>query len=135
MGDFNFRTINWRGNHRSLKENITSKQESMLLQFMETNLLSQYVLQPTRKSNILDLFITNNDNLVLQTTCEETPLSDHDIVFIQTTYDIKSKNTCNIPHFADHTFRSLNLQKADFEEINSQLTCIDWDNFKSICTA
>ena len=135
MGDFNFPYINWEGNQRNLSEKHTSKSETLLLQFMENNLLSQYVSQPTREKNILDLFLTNNTNLVLQTSSEETPLSDHNIVSIQTTYNLKSKQTFNIPDFSDHTFRSLNLQKADFDKINSQLSSIDWDNLKSICPA
>ena len=102
---------------------------------MESNLLLQYVSQPTRQRNILDLFLTNNANLVLQTSSEETHISDHNIVSIHTTYNIKAKGPQSKPHLADHTFRSLNLQKADFVNINSQLSSIDWDHLKSICPA
>ena len=133
MGDFNLPGIQWEGNQRNLKEN-SSKAETLLLQFMQNNLLSQYVTQPTRQRNILDLFLTNNPNLVLQTSSEETNISDHNIVSIQTTHQLAANKESSKPNFDDHTFRSLNLQKADFEKINSQLSSIDWDLLKSIST-
>jgi hypothetical protein len=35
-----------------------------LLSFMSKHFLSQYVKCPTRGSNVLDIFLTNNDRLV-----------------------------------------------------------------------
>ena len=130
MGDLNLPEINWEGNRVNT---TTNKSESMFLEFMENNLLSQYITQPTRGRNTLDLFLTNNPNLFLQSSAEETTLSDHNIVSIQTTHDLNSRPKNHSPQFAPHTFRSLNFQKADFEEINSQLSSIDWDYLKSIC--
>ena len=37
------------------------------------------------------------------------------------------------PTFIPHTFRNLNLYKADFNKINEQLQAIEWDDLKSIC--
>ena len=134
MGDFNLPGIKWGDNTRNDKDNATSKLENMLLSFMENNLLSQYVSHPTRQKNILDLFLTNNPNLVLQTKCEETALSDHNVVSIQTVYDIRATKSNSKPNFGNLTFRSLDLQKADFQHINSHLSSIDWDYLKSICS-
>ena len=106
----------------------------MLLSFMDNNLLSQYVLQPTRQRNILDLFLTNNPNLVLQAKSEETPLSDHNVVSIQTVYNLSAKKANTKPNFRKHTFRSLDLHKADFEKINSHLNTIDWDYLRDTCS-
>ena len=133
MGDFNFPGIKWGGHSINENDNATSKLENMLFTFMDKNLLSQYVTQPTRGRNILDLFLTNNPNLVLQTQSEKTPLSDHNVVTIQTTYNISAKQVHKKPNFANHTFRSLDLQKADFDLINSHLSSIDWDYLKSMC--
>ena len=137
LGDFNFPDIKWEGNRVYSKENSTNKSETLLLQFMENNLLSQYITQPTREKNILDLFLTNNPNLYLQSSSEKTsrPKSDHNIVSIQTTYDLNSnpKAFSDNVQFTPHTFRSLNFQKADFDQLNLQLKSIDWDHLKSIC--
>ena len=134
MGDFNLPGVQWEDNTRSERDNATSKLENMLLSFMDNNLLSQYVLQPTRQRNTLDLFLTNNPNLVLQTKSEETALSDHNVVSIQTAYNLSAKKANTKPNFSKHTFRSLDLHKADFEKINSHLNTIDWDYLKDICS-
>ena len=88
MGDLNLPEINWEGNRVNT---TTNKSESMFLEFMENNLLPQYITQPTRGRNTLDLFLTNNPNLFLQSSSEETTLSDHNIVSIQTTHDLNSR--------------------------------------------
>ena len=44
--------------------------------------LSQYILNPTRKENILDLFFTNNNDAVLHAEIKDTKISDHSIVEI-----------------------------------------------------
>lgn len=43
-------------------------------------------------------------------------------------------NTNIKPKISNHTFRSLNLQKADYAKINSHLESIDWDVLISMCT-
>ena len=74
LGDFNFPDIKWEGNRVYSKENSTNKSETLLLQFMENNLLSQYITQPTREKNILDLFLTNNPNLSTYNHLPRKPL-------------------------------------------------------------
>ena len=133
MGDFNLPGINWSENQSNLKERASSNSNTLLLEFMENNLLSQYVKQPTRQKNILDLFLTNNPNLVLHTTSEETNLSDHNIVSIHTTYNLMSHTKCEKPQFKNQSFRDINLQKANFECINTDLNSTDWEYLKSIC--
>ena len=135
MGDFNLPGINWSSSHSNTKQRSSSNSNTLLLEFMENNLLSQYVTQPTRQRNILDLFLTNNPNLVLQTTSEETSLSDHNIVSIHTTYNLMSHTKCKKPLFENQSFRDLNLQKANFELIISDLNSTDWVYLKSICPA
>ena len=133
-GDFNFPDINWVTSHIHLGNKLTTNSEDQLLRFMEKHFLSQYVNQPTRERNILDLLLTNNDNLVLHTSSEETTLSDHNIVMVHTTYNIQNQKTTNPPSIPKHSFRSLNLFKADFEKINTHLETIKWDDLKELCT-
>ena len=101
---------------------------------MEENLLCQYVTQPTREKNILDLFLTNNANLVLQSNSATVPYSDHNVVTVQTTYNIKSPKRNIKQPIPEDSFRGLNLYKADFNKINSHLETIAWDDLKAICS-
>ena len=133
-GDFNFPDINWSTSHVHLGNKLTTNSEDQLLRFTEKHFLSQYVDQPTREQNILDLLLTNNDNLVLHTKSEETTLSDHNIVKVHTTYNLQTKNTINPPNIPVHSFRSLNLYKADYEKINAHLQSIQWDDLKELCS-
>ena len=135
MGDFNLPGLKWGENQNNLQDSDNSKPNRMFLEFMENNLLSQYVEKPTRKKNILDLFLTNNPNLVLHTTSEETRLSDHNIVKIYTSYNLTSPRKPYRPHFESCSFRDLNLHKANFDNINSDLNATDWEHLKSVCPA
>lgn len=63
-GDFNFPNLTWQPSDMARRHD---ESENLLFSFMEENLLSQYITQPTRNQNIIDLFLTNNANLVLQT--------------------------------------------------------------------
>ena len=79
MGDFNFPYVNWEsgGTSRTTEENLSADR---LLKFMSDQLINQFVSTPTHDSNVLDLFFTNNGNLVTNVSCAETNLSDHNLV-------------------------------------------------------
>ena len=47
-------------------------QANAFLQFAQEQSLQQYIEEPTRKNNILDVFLTNNDQLTLQIIITET---------------------------------------------------------------
>ena len=134
MGDFNLPGISWECGSPRIETKEPSKSEALLLTFMEDNFLTQHITQPTRQRNTLDLFLTNNDNMVLCTTSDETNISDHNIVSIKTTYNIQTDTVLNRPPIPEQTFRSLNLQKADFDQINTHLENINWDDLKAICS-
>ena len=133
-GDFNFPNIQWDQSSQSSATGKPTEAEELFLTFLEDNLLCQYITQPTRDTNILDLFLTNNPNLVLQTNSTPTPLSDHNIVTVQTTYNLKAPPGSKKPPIPEDTFRGLNLYKADFGEINKHLESINWDDLQAICT-
>ena len=71
--------------------------------------------------------------MVLNSEVSDTPLSDHDIIKIRTTYNLKSSNNAR-PKFPPHSFRSLNLHKSDFMSMNDYFNTIDWDALKALCT-
>jgi hypothetical protein len=133
MGDFNLPSMHWQQSDPSAEPHTPSISETKLSQFMEDNLLSQYIDKPTRQKNILDLFITNNPNIVLKSDISDTSLSDHKIIKVTTTYNLKAAPKSK-PKIPQHTFRSLNLQKADYNEINSHLKSINWDELQEMCS-
>ena len=132
MGDFNLPGMIWKPSE-SLEKNVTDPSESLLLEFIDKNLLSQCIDQPTRKNNLLDLYLTNNSNMVLRSEVSDSHLSDHAIVKITTTYNFKSSENIR-PKFPPHTFRTLNLHKADFTAMDAYFDTIEWDTLRAICT-
>ena len=133
-GDFNIPEINWKAHHIHCENKLSSKAANRLLSFMEKHFLNQYISQPTREKNILDPFLTNNCNLVLSSTAENCTLSDHNIVKVKTTYNIQSPSVNNVPKIPEGTFRSLDLHRAHYEKINSDLEKVYWDELKELCT-
>ena len=94
---------------------------------MQNNLLAQVVDVPTRGDNILDLCSTNDENLTLHVLSEPTKLSDHNLVKISTKYHLSSTPRQTKSNFQKNTFRSLNLNKADYESICEHLKTVNWD--------
>ena len=81
LGDVNFPKM-WTVTSNSDQVTATSVDERNLLSFMDNHISSQYVDVPTRDRNILDVFLTNNDELVYKVGSESTILSDHNMVDI-----------------------------------------------------
>ena len=71
------------------------------LSFLDDNSLQQMVATPTRKTNILDLFLTNRPSLLNR--CEVIPgISDHEAVFVNMNIE---------PHRSKPTKRKILLWK------------------------
>ena len=135
LGDYNLPCIQWPNiteptHHYSNKDMLDCAET--LLDFMNTNFLSQYVDKPTRMNTLLDLVLTNDINLVKQVKAEDSELSDHKMIIVKSNFGLK-QTTPSKPVFTPHTFRNLNLYKANFKEINTHLQSIEWDELKSIC--
>ena len=136
LGDFNLPVINW--NDISIQKSYnkqTTESAKTLLIFMEKNFMSQQVNIPTRLKNTLDLCLTNTDQLVLQVNSETTKLSDHNIVSIMTKYPLDSTPKVNTPPNEPHSFRSLDTQKADFDQIRNHFQTVNWDELRDSCSA
>lgn len=124
LGDFNFPDL-WRTSSEVICAKSTS--EIAMQNFTDTHFLCQYVDVSTREGNILDLCFTNNDRLVYSVKSEETILSDHDAVDILLSPGelVYSKPSSQTPPKLSG-FQSLNLFKADFTSICSELSSVDW---------
>ena len=83
-GDLNFPTIDWHMETADGGTHENQVQANVFLQFAQEQCLQQYIEEPTTKNNILDVFVTNNDQLTRQIIITETSMSDHNIIQIET---------------------------------------------------
>ena len=131
-GDINLPGINWHD--LTVRRDTHTNSAHSLLSFMSDHLLSQYVNVPTRNHNILDLLLTNNSNLTLHVSAEETKLSDHKIVSVLTKQSFRQLPTKNKQSFINHTFRNLRIQKSSLDPISEHIKSVDWDQLRSNCS-
>ena len=88
-GDFNLPDIDWEQN-KIIGHQYSSSINQLFLDLINDLGLSQTVLNPTRGENILDLFFTNNLNLINKSTVI-AGVSDHEAVLIDSKLSIKTK--------------------------------------------
>ena len=77
-------TIDWQIETADGGTHENHVQANASLQFAHEQYLQQYIEEPTRKNNLLDVFLTNNDQLTRQIIITETSMSDHNIIQIET---------------------------------------------------
>ena len=130
MGDFNFPDINWSHGQATNRFNRLSIQ-GRFMNFIEKFFLTQLVDQPTRQDNILDLILTNNDELITEISIlpYDEYLSDHRIIVAKTTItpiEIPQPN----PLPSDESFRGLNFfhKNINWDNLNREINEIDWEN-------
>ena len=133
-GDFNLPNINWETcsvlpTHGA--EN--SESANQLLNFMNKHFLTQVVKSPTRKDNILDIVMVNNDRIISHVSTSETRLSDHNLVSVKLTYNPSDPITHPLPDIEKHSFRAVDFHSCDFEVINSKLQEINWEDLQALC--
>ena len=123
FGDFNFPNICW--NTLSFSSDAIS-----LNNFMDKLFLDQYICENTRKSNILDLLLTDDCNFVQLVKAIDVNFSDHKLVKIFTdsfsSLNQTPNTATNLIHCGDLHFSKINLNSSDFESINSEFSKIDW---------
>ena len=87
-GVLNFPIISWQMETADGGTHENQVQANAFFQFAQEQCLQQYIEEPTRKNNILDVFLTNNDQLTRQIIITETSTSDHNIIQIETNIKI-----------------------------------------------
>ena len=101
-------------------------------QFAEKYLLSQIIDEPTRKSNVLELCYTNNQDVYHSIKIHEVSrsFSDHNIIMMETKYVCQEENN-HYDETADNItgFRKLNFfdEKVDWTKIQAELGKINWE--------
>ena len=123
-GDFNLPRIRWTSPGGLEVGDRDTSQEAQLAKFAAEHLLSQQVRSPTRAHNILDLFFTNNERMVVDVRVEETSLSDHRLVMVETTIGIETLPR-SIPQegLAGLNFHN---RRTDWVAIWNEINEIDW---------
>ena len=120
LGDFNLPDLDWNFYHGP--DNIIY---NLFCKFINTYGLSQFVQEPTRNNNILDLVLCSLTNFILEINVS-APIgnSDHNVINF----------TPNINHIARKSKQTfLNWSKADFNSINGCLLATDWNNLFQTC--
>ena len=127
-GDFNLPQIDWESHQiqsgASADSNLSAQR---LLQFMSTHLLGQMVTTPTRGNNILDLILCNNNRLICDVTCEATEISDHMMVNALLSFNPGFIAEAQSTYLDETSFRALDFNRADFEELNKALSSVNWN--------
>ena len=137
-GDLNLPNIDWLNNIIS-GNHYPSSLCNKFLDFMTYHGLVQMNLQPTRRNNILDVFLTNQP---LATTNVETApgISDHEALIVRSTISVQSspivKRKIHLWHKAD--LSRINNLIADFttsflnHPIDTPIQQL-WDSYKALC--
>ena len=124
VGDFNLPHLTWSEDPQTQYATSNNREcTNTLLSFMDQNFLSQYIHEPTRLNNILDLVITNHINLIKDVEMKDTELSDHRMITIKSSFILKDQTTPR-KVFEPHTFRNLNFYKADYHKLSEHLKTI-----------
>ena len=113
MGDFNFRGIDWVNNVGRTRE------EEEFLDVINDNFLRQLVNVPTRENNILDLVLTNRDDLVNNLEVGgRLGNSDHEELRFNIMLSCKKNNVNRalVPDFRRGSYESL---RKHLEEANN----------------
>ena len=112
LGDFNYRNVDW-------DLMIGNRESEEFLKVMQDNFLKQLVIEPTRGNNILDLIITNSDDIIEQVDVGGyLGNSDHREIRCKIKFEraVRDKNVSKIPDF----------RRGNFEGLRSYLQEIDW---------
>ena len=127
VGDLNFPNIDWR-TEQVLSGQTTQSQQSALkfLNFLTSGFLNQYVDQPTRGSNILDIFCTDNSGLVQSVSVSPSRLSDHSLVSVLISIPVTELDGIQNSRVLDNGFASLDFSRADYPGICEAIRAIDW---------
>ena len=129
VGDLNFPNIDWRTEQVLSGQTIQSQQSALkFLNFLTSGFLNQFVDQPTRGSNILDIFCTNNPGLVQSVSVSplSSTLSDHSLVSILISIPVTELDGIRDSGVMDNGFASLDFSRADYPGICETIRAIDW---------
>ena len=105
-GDFNCR-VNW------INGTTADAESKRLLDFANEEYLTQWVNEPTRGNNVLDLVFSSEDNIISNLSVgEKLGKGDHRMV----RFEIETSFTR-----VDKSFKKLNFKRADFDRFRTEM--------------
>ena len=130
FGDFNFPHLSWNCDEITDYKSIS---EICLKEFSDNHFFTQYINENTRKNNLLDLFLTNDPNFVQHINVNDVHFSDHRLVEIFTPFfsnnlDTDKNHTNNSVQNDELDFSKFNLNSTNFNELNLDLSSINWED-------
>ena len=125
-GDFNLPNIKWDETTIYGGTNADRLQANSLFTMMENLTLKQIVRLPTRQNNILDIYLTNDEDLISDIRAEDTKITDHRLMVIDTT--LRSHRHPQEYPRNSQDFQSLNFfhDSIDWNIITNEISSIDW---------
>ncbi|KAK4313514.1 hypothetical protein Pmani_015149 [Petrolisthes manimaculis] len=125
-GDFNLPIIRWESLEVYGGSADARQQAKLLLDFADEFMLIENITQPTRGNNLLDLFFTSIEELLYNIRLEDTIMSDHRLLIVETTLGFPVQTCENKPR--DGIFSSLNFyrENVEWECINTALMEVNW---------
>ena len=125
LGDFNFPIIDWDTGIVSGGTIEMQNQANSQFNFMGHLMLEQMIHESTRGDNILDLFMTNNIDLVQSVQIKDTEMSDHRIITLLCNLGLQASKEDQPKYrnvLGSLNFMSENIQwdmmKLEFREVN-----------------
>ncbi len=110
LGDYNFRRIDW--------ERVIGDLESEdFLRVLQNNFLKHVVTEPTRGENILDLVLTNNENMISEVDVgSQLGCRDHRVIRFNLEWEVnRESNLTLVPDFRRANYEGL---RGHLEEVN-----------------
>ena len=128
-GDYNFPGVKWPEGMVLGGTLEDQAQARVLLDVAEKAFLTQQLTTPTRLTNILDLFFTNNQDAVSDYKVEKTIFSDHNLITINTAYRKNRTRETHEPIPASTPFTTYNFYSGDikWDEVLNSASEVNWD--------
>ena len=115
MGDFNYPGVDWLGGNHG---GGASPEGVLFAECLEDNFYEQFVKEPTRGGNILDLVITNEQGLMGELSVEAgLGSSDHGLVKWNIYVGVERR---------EDSRESRDYKRADFDGMRAELRSVDW---------
>ena len=130
-GDSNFPQISWEClSIRAGKTKESNQSAKLFLDLLSNHGLEQFVESSSigENGNILDLFCSNDHEVILDVDVQKTMLSDHNMVTISLATHFSLENIVEVNQ-SQETFglQSFDMSRANFELMNSYFENVNWD--------
>ena len=127
-GDFNMPRTNWNLGHTEGGTGEERRQASHLLEVRDELLMNQIIEVPTRGDNILDLFFTNNEDLIMKVEVVDSIMSDHRMILVGLTVGFDTDEE-SMP-MNRNGLNNLNFfhNNTEWEKILDVLGDVNWSN-------